>query len=331
MKIRYVEAFRAMMECGTVSAAARALRISQPAMTKLIAQLQAELDLELFALQGGRLAPTAEAHALEGSMNRAWRGVVELKEAAEDVRDMRRGRLTIAAFPTFALALLPGFVARFVAGAPRSTIALHSQPSPRVIDWTADGQADLGISAVFAPRPGVHIEPLGKVSAVCALPVSHRLAQREVIHARDLRGEAFVSLAEVDRSRSRIEAAFDPDAVERDIRLTTPQSTLALALVAQGVGVSVIDEAAATLADPAKVAIRRFVPAVSFDIYLYHPANHEPSQLCERFVREFRAWFRNWRADRAPGVNAGTGRGDRLPGRQPVRQPVRQPGRQPAS
>ncbi len=292
MKIRYVEAFRAMMECGTVSAAARALRISQPAMTKLIAQLQSELDIVLFEAQGGRLAPTAEAHALEGSMNRAWRGVVELKEAAEDVRDMRRGRLTIAAFPSFAQALLPGFIAQFLAGAPRSSITLHSQPSLRVIDWTADGQADLGVAAVLAPRSGVHVESLGKLVAVCALPAKHPLAEKEVIHAEDLRGEAFISLADVDRSRSRIEAAFDPKAVERDIRLTTPQSTLALALVANGVGASVIDEAAGSLADPAKVAIRKFVPQVNFEIYLYHPANHEPSQLYERFVRELRRWFR---------------------------------------
>ena len=97
MKVRYIEAFRAMMECGTVSAAARALRISQPAMTKLIAQLQSELDIVLFEAQGGRLAPTAEAHALEGSMNRAWRGVVELKEAAEDVRE--KDRLFVRALP----------------------------------------------------------------------------------------------------------------------------------------------------------------------------------------------------------------------------------------
>ena len=301
MKIRYIEAFRAMMECGTVSAAARALHISQPAMTKLIGQLQAELDLVLFEPQGGRLAPTAEAHALQGSMNRVWRGVLELKEAAEDVRDMRRGRLTVAAFPSFAQALLPAFIAQFVAGAPRSTISLHSQASLRVIDWTADGQADLGVAAVLAPRNGVHVESLGKLAAVCALPAGHPLAAREVIDAEDLRGEAFISLADVDRSRSRIEAAFDPSAVERDIRITTPQSTLALALVAQGVGTSVIDEAAGSLADPARVAIRRFVPAVSFEIYLYHPANREPSQLYERFVKELRSWFRERFGDRSRG------------------------------
>lgn len=292
MKIRYIEAFRAMIECGTVSAAARALRISQPAMTKLISQLQAELDMTLFEPRGGRLAPTAEAYALEGAMSRAWRGVIELREVAEDVRDMRSGRLTVVAHPSFAQALLPPFVAQFARHASRSTITVHSQPSPRVIEWCADGQADLGIAAVLAPQTGVQVERLGKLAAVCALPAGHRLAAQQVIEAEDLRGESFISLAEVDRSRSRIEAAFAPHAVERDIRLTTPQATIALALVANGVGASVIDEAAATLADKARVAVRPFRPAVGFDIYFYHPANREPSQLCERFVRELRKWFR---------------------------------------
>ena len=198
MKFRLIEAYKAMMECGTVSAAARALKISQPAMTKLLAQLQEELQVELFERHGGRLSPTPEAISLMGSVNRAWRGVVELKEAAKDVRDVRRGRLTVVSFPSFAQTVLPKFVVQFSRRANRATIALHSQSSPRAIDWTADGQADLGIAAILAPRPGVHVEPLGTIRAVCALPVGHRLARKRLICAEDLQGEAFVSLADVD-------------------------------------------------------------------------------------------------------------------------------------
>ena len=292
VKLRLIEAYKAMIECGTVSAAARSVRISQPAMTKLLAQLQDELKLVLFERQGGRLIPTAEAMSLKGSMDRAWDSVIDLKEAAKDVRDMRRGRLTVAAFPSFAQTLLPIFAAQFSREANKATIMLHSLPSQRVIDWTADGKADLGIAAVLTLRPGVHAEPLGKVDAVCVLPIGHRLAARKVIRAQDLRGETFISLADVDRSRARIEAAFEPLAVERDIRLTTPHSGVALALVANGGGVSVIDETTAALADPTLVVIRPFVPTVSFEMYLYHPANHPPSELQERFVRAFREWYK---------------------------------------
>lgn len=293
MKFRLIEAYRAMLECGTVSAAARSLRISQPAMTKLVAELEAELQLVLFERQGGRLIPTAEALSLKGSLDRAWRSVIELGEAAKDVRDLRRGRLTIVSFPSFAQSMLPPFIARFSRAADRSSLVLHSQPSTHVMDWIADGRADVGFAAVLAPRAGVNVERLGKLGFVCALPIDHRLASLDVIHAEDLRGEDFISLGDVDRSRTRIEAAFEAEAVEREIRLTTPQSALALALVASGAGTALIDSSTATMADPARVAIRAFEPPVSLDIYMYHPANRVPSQLQERFVREVRDWLKD--------------------------------------
>lgn len=296
MKFRLIEIFRAMMECGTVTAAAHSLKISQPAMTKQLTQLQSELDLVLFEQRGGRLVPTAEARALIGSMDRAWRSVIELKEVARDVRDMRRGRLTVVASPSFAQTLMADFVTQFSRESSKVTIALHAQSSPRVIDWTADGQADVGISMILAPRPGVHVEPLGSLVGVCALPVGHALAANKVIRAEDLHGQRFISLAEIDDARSRVEAAFDGQAIERDIALTTPQSAVALALVTHGAGVAVIDEATATMADLTRVAIRPFLPTVSFEVYMYHPANRVPSQLHERFVRKFRTWFKGRRA-----------------------------------
>ena len=293
MKFRLIEIFRAMMECGTVTAAAHSLKISQPAATKLLAQLQAELGLLLFEQRGGRLVPTGEARALIGSMDRAWRGVMELNEVARDVRDMRRGRLSVVASPSFAQTLMADFVAEFTRTSGNVTIAFHAQASPRVIDWTADGQADVGISMILAPRTGVHVETLGSLVAVCALPTGHRLSSNKVIRAEDLNGERFISLAEIDEARSRVEAAFEGQLIERDIVITTPQSAVALALVARGAGVAVVDEAAATMADPARVVVRPFTPAVSFEVYMYHPANRAPSQLQERFVRRFRTWFKS--------------------------------------
>lgn len=292
MKLRLIEAYKAMIEFGTVTAAARSLGISQPAMTKLIAQLQSELDLVLFEQRGGRLVPTAEARALEGSMERAWHGVIELTEAAREVRHMRRGHLSVVASPTIAQTLMAQFVAQFSRESNRLTITLHSQSSPRVIDWTADGQADVGISMILAPRTGVQVERLGSLSGVCVLPIGHKLACREVIQADDLRDETFISLAEIDGSRSRVEAAFEGNAIDRDIRLTTPQSAVALALVTHGAGTAIIDEATATLADLTKVIIRPFAPGVEFDVYMYHPANKTPSQVQERFVRNFRRWLK---------------------------------------
>lgn len=296
MKFRLIEVFRAMMECGTVTAAAQSLRISQPAVTKQLALLQSELGLVLFEQRGGRLVPTAEARALAGSVERAWRGVAELKEAARDVRDVRRGRLTVVASPSFAQTFMADFIAAFTREFEQVTIALHAQTSPRVIDWTADGQADVGVSMILAPRSGVHVEKLGSLEAVCAVPARHPLASKGVIRAEDLDGERFISLAEIDGARSRVEAVFDGYVIERDIVLTTPQSAVAMALVGRDAGIALVDEAAAMMANPQRVAIRPFKPSLSFDVYMYHPANRVPSQVQERFVRKFRTWFKSRRA-----------------------------------
>ena len=233
-------------------------------------------------------------------MQRAWDGVIELKEAATEIRDMRRGQLSVVASPSIAQTLMAEFVAQFAKDSQRLTINLHSQSSPRVIDWTADGQADVGVAIMLAPRAGVQVERLGSLTGVCALSTDHRLASNEVIRANDLRNETFISLAEIDGSRSRIESAFEASAVDRNILLTTPQSAVALALVTHGAGCAIIDEATARLADPSRVVIRRFAPIVEFDVYMYHPANRLPSQVQERFVRSFRQWFKSRSWDSSP-------------------------------
>jgi DNA-binding transcriptional LysR family regulator len=146
----------------------------------------------------------------------------------------------------------------------------------------------------------VEVERLGALAGVCALSIDHPLAAKEMIRAEELRDETFISLAEIDGSRSRIESAFESSAVDRNILLTTPQSAVALALVTHGAGCAIIDEATARLADPARVVIRPFAPAVEFDVYMYHPANRLPSQVQERFVRSFRQWFKGRRWDAKP-------------------------------
>ena len=64
MKIRQLEAFRAVMLCQTVTLASEMLHISQPATTRLLADLERSLRFKLFDRVKGRLYPTVEARAL---------------------------------------------------------------------------------------------------------------------------------------------------------------------------------------------------------------------------------------------------------------------------
>ena len=92
MRLRQLEVFRAVMAHGTVTAAARALRMSQPAATTAIRVLESSLGLDLFQRDKGRLAATPEAvfvsmvdnlDAKMGMVQRALRNAGENDEFSE--------------------------------------------------------------------------------------------------------------------------------------------------------------------------------------------------------------------------------------------------------
>src|SRR5437868_6942450 len=99
MKIRQLEAFRAVMLCQTVTRAAEMLHISQPAATRLIADLEESVGFALFERVRGRLYPTAEAQVLYEEVQRSLVGVERIALAAQDIRELQRGSLQIAAAP----------------------------------------------------------------------------------------------------------------------------------------------------------------------------------------------------------------------------------------
>lgn len=75
MNLRQCEVFRAVMEAGTVTEAAHRLRISQPAVSKMLAQLERDLGLRVFLRQRRRLVPTPEGRALHQEVQRAFVGL----------------------------------------------------------------------------------------------------------------------------------------------------------------------------------------------------------------------------------------------------------------
>ncbi|OXH86866.1 LysR family transcriptional regulator, partial [Burkholderia multivorans] len=95
LRIRQIEAFRAVMQRHTVTRAARDLHISQPAVSRLIADLEARVGFVLFERQQGRFTPTAQARVLYEEVERAFIGLDRVAQAAEQIRAMRRGTLRV--------------------------------------------------------------------------------------------------------------------------------------------------------------------------------------------------------------------------------------------
>ena len=104
---RSLEAFRCVMRAGTVSAAADEMAISQPAVSRLIRDLEERLQLPLFSRRGGRVVATREAHELWTEVERSFVGLGQIERAATQIRQGYRATLTIAAAPAIASSVMP--------------------------------------------------------------------------------------------------------------------------------------------------------------------------------------------------------------------------------
>jgi DNA-binding transcriptional LysR family regulator len=288
MNVRQIETFRAVMEAGSVTAAAERLRITQPAVSKLIMELERSTRLALFVRKKRRLVPTQEAQLLYEEIERVYLGVDRIRRYATELREVKTGRAHIACLPSLGLSLMPVVIAQMAADIPAAHLTLHVRSSSRIVDWLLGQRVDLGISLVPVDHPSVEIESLVRTKAVCVLPRGHPLAARSRITPGDLQGQSFISLRRDDDAAEMINRILDDNGVVRKAALETNLSEVACRLVRAGAGVSIVDPfTAARFGD--EIDVRSFEPPARFEVFLLFPAFRPRSQLLESFLTRLRA------------------------------------------
>ncbi len=290
MNMKQVEAFRATMLSGSMTAAAEALHTSQPNISRLIAQLERSCSFRLFERIAGRLLPTEEGTALFRDVERAFVGLDSLQASARAIAQSGTGRLRIAAVPSLSLTLLPRVVQRFRERHPHAAITIHTSDSPTVAHWAASQFCDLGLASYVGEQlPGVTAELLSDVPGVCVFPRGHCLSQLEQVTPADLAGEEFISLVPGDSTRTRIDRHFQEPAERRRLNLETPYAATICAMVGLGLGVSIVSPLVAQDYLHAGLDWRPFQPAIRFTSYLLLVDHRPAGTLALAFAAEMRA------------------------------------------
>lgn len=294
LNLRQLQAFRAVIATGSLTQAAEALGISQPATSKLIANLEGALGFRLFVRGHGRVLPTAEARYFHEQADKLFSAIDQLALVASDIRDLKAGQMRIASLPGLSLAFLPSVVAAFIAERPQVTVSLQTRSSLKVREWIAAQQFDLGVAEEPVDAPGIESEPL-LLRCVCVLPEGHRLAGREVLGPRELASEPFISLNHDHQTTLQLDEVFRQAGVRRRVAVESQLFAPACALVARGAGVAVVDPLTAADFAGRGVVVRRFEPEVPFRLALLYPAQRPRSRLVREFVallhEELAAWL----------------------------------------
>lgn len=248
---RQLALFRAVMLHGNLSRAAEVNNSSQPTLSRELARLEQLLGYALFDRVRGRLRPTVRAQALMQEVERSFVGLEQVAQRALELRTHSSTRLQLACLPALAHALVPQALARLSAAHPDVQVSVVPLESPWLEQAVGEQRFDLALSESSEPPTGTTRQVLLQANEVAVLPAGHALCRKKRLQASDFALLPFISLAVDDPYRRAIDAWFAQASVARDTRLEAASAVAVCAMVAQGLGVAIVNPlTAAAMAGP---------------------------------------------------------------------------------
>ncbi len=244
MELHQLRYLVAVAQTGNFSRAAEQCHVSQPSLSQQIAKLETELGERLFSRLKRRTVLTVAGEAL---VQRATRILAEVEAAHRDVADASaqvRGKVRVGVIPTIAPYLLPRVLALTARECPAMEVRIHEATTAQLLVSAAACEIDLAIVSLPIADTRFVREPLFDEELLLAVPPRHPLTKKPRVRLADLESERFILMEEghclTDQSLSFCQRNdLHPQVAFRSAQLETIQ-----ALVASGVGISLIPQMA---------------------------------------------------------------------------------------
>jgi DNA-binding transcriptional LysR family regulator len=194
MELRHLRYFVAVAEEKSFRRAAERLHIAQPPLSIQIRKLEEELGLSLFERTSRSVRLSAAGESLLSHATGILTAAEGLLKGAKQIAEGAVGALVIGFLPSTLGPLLAEALRRFRATHPKVQISLMEQRAPQQIEAILKGAIDIGLSHAPAPQPELSAELFSEIDVALALPRGHRLAQKDRINLKSLRGEELVLL-----------------------------------------------------------------------------------------------------------------------------------------
>jgi DNA-binding transcriptional LysR family regulator len=288
MNARQLEVFRAVMRQGSLTAAAEALHVSQPAVSKVLRHFESQIGYQLFERVGGRLVATAEAHLLFRDADRIFREIEVLKGFSDRIRDKRLGLLRIAASAPPTFALLPAAAERFRRRNPGTRLVLQTLPAEEIGERLLIGDIDLSLTMTEIPEPQVRSETIGHAEIVALMRADSPLTALEVVTPPDLAEQTLISYGSGPPVGRMLDQAFVDCGCSRELHIEIMLSIAAAPLVARGLGVALVD-GLIPWANFGELVVRPFRPRSALDIVLTTSTTLPKSRFVREFARDLQA------------------------------------------
>jgi len=287
MNLRQMEVFRAVMLTGGVSGAAELLHISQPAVSKTLAQSQRHLGFNLFARVKGRLVPTAEAQALHVEIEALWRGVERVRDVSRGLATPRSGTLTVVVSASLAPYLVPRALARLSRRFPGLQTRMEILINPILVEALLDRSADVGVALLPNEHPNLEQVARYECGFACVASPSHRLAKKRAVAPADLVGERVIGSPPDTPYGQALLKAYGRETTSLNIHSLVRSATSACWEAQSGGGVAVVDRAAVAGSTFSRLAVRPFQTRERLPVAVLRNRYAPPSLVQHAFHEAF--------------------------------------------
>ena len=285
MKIRQLEAFRATVIEGTMSAAAEALRTSQPTISRHLIDLERTLQVQLFRREKGRAHLTHEGLQFYRRVEEVFSAFTSLGSVAQDLRDDSAREIRITASMAFSMTIVPDVMAQMLKKFPDLRVQVMTVDKNSYFNAHCETEFDVILGNRIGFESTMKQVPLAEVDFICAIPADHPLARNEEIHVTDLEGETMISLLEEDkRLFLKHERLFEDAKVNVTQNLYCHSSASAYAMVRRGLGIALMEPFSAAIWEKNGVVTRPFRPQLTYEYVAGLKPSVHPSNIVSEVI-----------------------------------------------
>ncbi len=295
MRFRQIEVFHAVYTTGSISAAARALHVSQPSVSKVLHHTEQQLELELFRLVRGRLVATEAAHQLFVEVSEVFSRMTSLQKAVGNLRGLASGRIRLAVVPSLGLHVAPLAITRFRQRHPEIGFDVLTLHHDELFQALYERSCDIAIAYDPPMHPRMKRRDIDSAELMLLFQNTALPEAGERVSLQVLEGQNLVGLTTGGPVGELLNRELQRQGIQVNEVVSNQTFYIAAELSRCGAGLAVVDEFTARASVDGVTSCRPFSPPLRFQVQCVHLEDRPPSEAAARFLALFTRTLREAR------------------------------------
>ena len=291
MRLRHIEIFHAIYTTGSITNAAKILHVSQPSVSKVLSHAEMQLGFDLFKRVKGRLTPTDEAEMLFDEVDKIYQQMRSIKNTAENIKKSEYGQINIAGSPALGFDVIPSAIAKYHQKHHQVNFNVQTVHNDAVMQTLLEHKCDLAI--LFSPNimPGITSIELAQSELVIVYPKESFPDNPKELTLSQLKDFEYIDIGDSGPLADLLWTRMMQDKISLEALIKVQTYFVAARLVAQEVGICIVDRftAEGNLSD--NTAIASFDPPLTFPVKGLYLENRNLSKVSEEFLTYLIAEF----------------------------------------